>query len=69
MTGATDSSNFLLEACPRSPLREQAPSAPTTTRVADPFKKLSNIRKGQRDALVEHDAELRAAFDYSLLTF
>ena len=69
MTGATDFVRFLLEACPRSPLREQAPSAPTTTRVADTFERLSNVRCGQRDALVEHDAKLRVTFDYSLFTF
>ena len=38
-------------------------------RVADTLERLSNVGSGQRDALIEHDAKLRTAFDYSFFTF
>jgi hypothetical protein len=38
-------------------------------RVADSFKRLSNVGSRERHALIEHYAKLRSTFDYSLFTF
>lgn len=69
MTGATDSLDFVGSLLALSPSLTGFHRTDNPVRAADPFERLSNVRHGQRDALVEHDAELRSTFHFSLFTF